>query len=207
MKTICIYRLWYRIQETAIGPPSHPISLFSSICGDVHLASFNQVQYFLPTGLMTHWSWTNFLLGLVTRSRSKCNKKNWKFNCITVKFDWAQHSIYLKPNFFISIINNYNSYSWEYKSLQSDRSIWNNHFASSWINSKVNGNHEITTQKGQRKHFLPCQNLNQSSMKPKEGVLPMSFADLFSNLSCKVLFHPPLRKDWLQPWPSKHEVR
>ena len=32
---------------------------------------------------------------------------------------------------------------------------WIDHFAHSWINSKVNGNHEITTQKQKKKIFSP----------------------------------------------------
>ena len=32
---------------------------------------------------------------------------------------------------------------------------WINHFTLSWINSKVNGNHEITTWKQKRNFFLP----------------------------------------------------
>ena len=38
-----------------------------------------------------------------------------KFSSITVSFDRTQHPIFLIHNFIISITNNYNTYSWEYK--------------------------------------------------------------------------------------------
>ena len=51
------------------------------------------------------------------------------------------------------------------------------HFAQSWINSKVNGNHEITTQKWKRNFFVPHLDLNHGPLTLKASMLPMSYAD------------------------------
>ena len=47
---------------------------------------------------------------------------------------------------------------------------WNNHFAKSWVDSKINDNHEIVTKKWQKKHFLPCLYFNHVTLKPKASV-------------------------------------
>ena len=46
-----------------------------------------------------------------------------------------------------------------------------------WINSKVNGNHEITTQKQRGNFLLPHQDLNDGPLEPIASVLPMRYAD------------------------------
>ena len=52
-----------------------------------------------------------------------------------------------------------------------------NHFALSWINSKVNSNHEIITQNKRGNFFLPHWNLNHGLLEPRASVLPMSYTD------------------------------
>ena len=50
------------------------------------------------------------------------------------------------------------------------------HFAHSWINSKVNSNHEIMTHNQKRKNPLPHQDLNCSPLEPKYQCATMSYA-------------------------------
>ena len=54
--------------------------------------------------------------------------------------------------------------------------VTHDHFAYSWINLKVNSNHEIT-QKRKRKIFLLKRIWTAVSFQPIASVLPMSYAD------------------------------
>ena len=46
--------------------------------------------------------------------------------------------------------------------------------ALSWINLKINSNHEIPTQKWKRNSFLPHQDFNLGPLQPETIVLPLS---------------------------------
>ena len=72
---------------------------------------------------------------------------------------------------------------------------WINHFVQSWINSKVDSNHEITTKNKRYKKFLPHQDLNPGPLKPKACGLPMSYTDPLLINSLWYIFQDP----WAQP--------
>ena len=63
------------------------------------------------------------------------------------------------------------------------------------FDSKVNGNHEITTQKPNGEKFHPRWDLNHGSLQPKASVLPMSYAEPWiGNL------------DWIGNPPTEHQM-
>ena len=88
--------------------------------------------------------------------------------------------LFLFNLFYIRLLD----YSIVLKARHYEINSWIDHFAFSWINSKVNGNHEILNIKPKRKIFLLHQVLNRSPLKPKASVLTISYADPCDNVKC-----------------------